>query len=79
MKFSLSFLNGEREGQLKCFGVFLALSTPLIMIDVWLQYRSAFLCLNLFMGILSWTYLEYPPPQVSEATQKERKVKRGCI
>lgn len=59
-KISISFLNGNRNSQLKCFGIFLTLIIPLLIINELLPERKMiFFFLNLFTGILSWTYLEY--------------------
>ena len=57
---SLSFLNGERTNQWKCFGVFLTISVPLIIATATLPaLNPLFFILNLLIGVLGWTYLEY--------------------
>lgn len=56
---SLSFLDGDRASQWKCFSVFLTIAAPLQIIAAWISADAVFFILNLVTGILSWTYLEY--------------------
>jgi 4-hydroxysphinganine ceramide fatty acyl 2-hydroxylase len=57
---SFYFLNGERRNQLKCFGIFLTLILPIIILNVLFPERkNQFFLLNLAIGALCWTYLEY--------------------
>jgi len=52
--------NSTSYSQLKCFGIFLLLALP-ILLSAWFFEKSplTFFLLNLFLGILVWTYLEY--------------------